>query len=149
MLETYDTYTSRGLEERTDVRYFKDSSYRPKIHRSSGGWGTKPPKTGSFNQPFKPYSDVPKWRGDRPDQGYNKPKTGFGGNCGLGKGYVYDNFKVGNHELSTKVRVDKPHMGYKVPHINISTHYHNGPKRRPIVDNIHRPFGCGYKKKKW
>lgn len=149
MLETCDTYTSRGLEERTDVRYFKDSSYRPKIHKPYGGGGIKPPKTGGFNQPIKPVVDFPKWHGEAPSFGYNKPNTGFGKNCGLGTGYVYDNFKSGNHELSMKIRADGPHKFYKIPHLNIDTHFHNG-QRKPILKNkIHIPFGWGYKKKKW
>lgn len=148
MLETYDTYTSRGLEERTDVRYFKDSSYRPKIHKPYGGWGIKPPKTGGFNQPIKPVVNFPKWHGEAPNFGYTKPKTGFGNNCGLGPGYVYDNFKGGGNEFSLKIRPDKPHKGYNFQHLNNTMHYHQG-KRKPILDNNHIPFNWGYKKKKW
>lgn len=135
MLETCDTYTSRGLEERTDVRYFKDSSYRPKIHRSSGGWGIKPPKTGGFNEPFKPYPSVPKWRGERPYQGYNKPYTGFkpAKDFGIGGGGIAN--KVYGTPFIDRYRPDN-HKPFG-PHINMETMLPFGKKKRPILGNIH------------
>lgn len=136
MLETYDTYTNRGLEERTDVRYFKDASYRPKIHRSSGGWGIKPPKTDGFNQPFKPYPGVPKWRGDRSDQGYNKPYTGF---------KPAKDFGIGGGGIARKMPATPFIERYRPPHIHKPFGFHvnghvilpYGRKRKKIMSNTH------------
>lgn len=147
---TYDPILEEKIgyqePERLFAMYFK--GFGPKKSKGLGGFGSNGFGS-SYLKPFKPNPGVLPWRGDRPPQ-FKPAKTGFGSNCGLGSGYVYDNFKVGKHELSTKVRADKPHKGFNKYHLNIDPHYHKGPKRRPIINPLKSHIAFDWrKKKKW
>ena len=65
--------------------------------------------------------------------------SGFGKDFGLGTGFVYDKLTVDGCNLYFRIRADEPHKGMDQHHLNIETIY-DGGKRKPIIDNIHKPF---------